>query len=128
MDNVNRKEKKENGYLLRASIEDSREVFHAGNKPAAKLRSTERTHTLERSWGRNTGVMLACAPPPPPGVRGARPELNKYAPLIPASNPSVDPIIPINKASGRHRERINLFFAPIDFIVPISRVLSLTEV
>ena len=73
-------EETENCYLLRASIGDSREAFHAGNKPAPKLKSTESTHTVERSCGRNTGVMLACAPPPPPptaGARGARPELNK---------------------------------------------------
>jgi hypothetical protein len=43
------------GYLRSAAKGDKREAFHAGNRPAIKLRIVERIHTLNRSVGTNTG-------------------------------------------------------------------------
>jgi hypothetical protein len=59
-------------YLLNASNGDSRDAFQAGNKPAARLNNNVRTQTLTRSPEANIGVMCAAAPPPKPGVLGAK--------------------------------------------------------
>ena len=105
-------------YLLRAAIGDRRAAFQAGNKPAPKLKITESSHTVDISLATNTGEM--CPPPLGPGVLGAKLEVKTYAPLTPTSSPSVEPMIPIKNASVKNKERINLFLAPIAFIVPIS--------
>src|SRR5215212_2101159 len=109
-----------NYSLLRATIGDSLDAFHAGYIPATRLRPTDIPHTVARSEGRKTGdilpIPLLVSPSGPP------------ADPNPASNPDVAPRIPIMRASTMKRLRTLLFCAPMAFIVPISFVLSITEV
>jgi hypothetical protein len=55
-------------------------------------------------------------------------EDNTYARPIPVPIPTVAPIRPMSTASLKNIDRINQGFAPIAFIVPISFVLSFTDV
>src|SRR5215212_1137837 len=119
-----------NYSLLRATIGDSLDAFHAGYIPATRLRPTDIPHTVARSEGRKTGdilpIPLLVSPSGPPA--DPNPAINTYPPAIPASNPDVAPRIPIMRASTMKRLRTLLFCAPMAFIVPISFVLSITEV
>ena len=63
-------------------------------------------------------------PPPAPSI----PDVSIYAPATPTTKPSVEPSRPMISASPRNRARMNLFFAPIAFMVPISFIRSLTDV
>ena len=65
-------------------------------------------------------------PPPPPAP--SIPDVSIYAPATPVTNPSVEPNRPIINASLRNSARMNLLFAPIAFMVPISFIRSLTDV
>jgi hypothetical protein len=111
--------------LYRARIAtsgDRRDAFHAGNIPAARVMLTDRSHTRTRSFGRKMGVICEAAPPEAPNAA------SRYARPIPVPIPIVDPIRPMTTASLRNIDRINKGFAPIAFIVPISFVLSFTDV
>ena len=60
-----------NYSLLRATIGDSLDAFHAGYIPAIRLRPTDIPQTLARSAGRKTGdifigALLASPPSGPP--------------------------------------------------------------
>lgn len=111
--------------LFNATIGSSLDAFNAGNKPANKLSAVEINHTLIMSTVRKMGAICELLDPPslPPN-----PALNTYAPTIPPSIPHVAPKIPIINASVKNNASMCLPFAPIAFIVPISRVLSMTEV
>jgi hypothetical protein len=104
-----------------ATSGDRRDAFQAGKSPASILTVSERSQTRIRSFGRKTGAIYS---PPPDAPEAA----NRYARPIPADIPTVAPIRPINTASLKNIDRINHGFAPIAFIVPISFVLSFTDV
>src|SRR5574338_1071238 len=114
-------------YSLRSAIiGDNLDAFHAGNIPAPVLRATDRIHILIRSSARKIGAIVIARLP---GVGGGeRKEPNPYPPIMPATNPRLAPIIPINRASTKNSERIVVFWAPIALIVPISRIRSVTDV
>jgi hypothetical protein len=114
---------------------DSLDAFHAGYKPATALIINESIQMLRRSVVLNTGVMWGwggvLVPPwglPPPGPTPLVKLDIAYAPPIPVVTPSVDPVIPMITASIKNKDRIRLFDAPIALSVPISNILSLTDV
>src|SRR5919109_956105 len=117
-------------YLLSALIGDNSDAFHAGYTPAIILIANESIQTLNKSEPENTGVtcVFCVANPPPPGGPGLLKLDIKYAPPTPVIIPTVAPRKPIIKASIKNKESIKLFCAPIAFIVPISNILSLTDV
>src|SRR5919106_3930371 len=122
---------KKNYSLLRATIGDSLDAFHAGYIPAIRLRPTDIPQTVARSVGRKTGDILVgplLVPPSSDPPAELNPAINTYPPAMPASNPKVAPRMPIIKASAMKRLRILLLCAPIAFIVPISFVRSITDV
>jgi hypothetical protein len=81
------------------------------------------SQTRTRSFGRKIGAIWeATAVGPPPDSD------NRYARPIPVPIPIVDPIRPMSAASLRNIDRMNQGFAPMAFIVPISFVLSFTDV
>lgn len=51
-------EKMWNYSLLRATMGDSLDAFHAGYIPAIRLRPTDIPHTVAKSEGRKTGDIL----------------------------------------------------------------------
>src|SRR5918997_670593 len=117
--------------LLRATIGDSLDAFHAGYMPAITLRPTEIPQTVARSVGRKTGDTFGGPVPASPSFcppDELMPAVNTYPPAIPASNPELAPRIPIIRASAMKRLSILPLCAPMAFIVPISLVLSITEV
>ena len=108
--------------LFNASIGSKRDALNAGNNPAKKLNPIVMSQTLAISVIKKTGVELF------PSLLELNPEFKIYPRITPVPKPEVAPNTPIRNASTRKRVKISKFCAPIAFKVPISRVLSITEV
>ncbi len=114
-------------YLLRASNGERRDAFQAGNIPAAMLKTTERIHTL-RIMGNKDRSDVSCSCSSSPWARWSKIRHYISTAATPTAIAKVDPMRPISNASLKNSKRIKVFFAPIAFIVPISFILSLTDV
>ena len=80
------------------------------------------SQTLVISVIKKTGAELF------PSLLELNPVLRIYPRITPVPKPEVAPKIPISNASTKKRVKISKFRAPIAFKVPISLVLSITEV
>ena len=80
------------------------------------------SQTLAISVIKKTGVEVF------PSLVELNPVFKIYPRITPVPKPEVAPKTPIRNASTRKRVKISKFCAPIAFKVPISRVLSITEV